>query len=156
MGDDVVDQGPNNVVDVVTWTTLLLFAFFYWIIEMFYYEGDNFLYAFLIFLIYLIISVRRILNLFELDRLNVVNTSVILTFFISAIILVPVDGFPPTGVLCIPVLGPILVVMTLTFAKEEWSQTERNYFLQGSLLSLPFSITSLLLSWEMTDYVSIF
>ena len=156
MGDDVVDQGPNNVVDVVTWTTLLLFAFFYWIIELFYYEGDNFLYAFLIFLIYLVISVRRILNQFELDRLNVVNTSVILTFFISAIILMPVDGFPPTGVLCIPILGPILVVMSSTFTKEEWSQTEKKYFIQGSLLSLPFSITSLLLSWEMTDYVSIF
>ena len=156
MGDDMVDQGPNNVVDVVTWTTLFLFAFFYWIIEIFYDGGDNFLYAFAIFLIYSIISSRRCLNQFELDRLNVINTSVILTFFISAIILMPVDGFPPTGVLCIPILGPILVVMTPTFAKEEWSQTERKYFIQGSLLSLPFSITSLLLYWEMTDYVSIF
>ena len=156
MGGDVVDQGPNNVVDVVIWTTLFLFAFFYWITETFYYEGNNFLYALFIFLIYLVISVRRISNQFEIDRLNVVNTSVILTFFISAIILMPVDGFPPTGVLCIPILGPILVVMSSTFAKEEWSQTERKYFIQGSLLSLPFSITSSLLSWEMTDYVSIF
>ena len=48
MGNDVVDQGPNNVIDVVTWTTLFLFAFFYWIIEMFYHGGDNFLYAFAI------------------------------------------------------------------------------------------------------------
>ena len=152
----MVDQGPNNVVDVVIWTTLFLFAFFYWITDMFYYEGENFLYALFIFLIYLVISVRRISNQFEIDRLNVVNTSVILTFFISAIILMPVDGFPPTGVLCIPIIGPILVVMSSTFAKEEWSQTERKYFIQGSLLSLPFSITSLLLSLEMTDYVSIF
>ena len=152
----MVDQGPNNVVDVVIWTTLFLFAFFYWITETFYYEGNNFLYALFIFLIYLVISVRRISNQFEIDRLNVVNTSVILTFFISAIILMPVDGFPPTGVLCIPILGPVLVVMSSTFAKEEWSQTERKYFIQGSLLSLPFSITSLLLSLEMIYYVSIF